>query len=60
MVDVPQAVVTNKAHGKMRDHAAAAVYVRDFDPIVSDEPPTRGGNDTGPSPLEYMLAALCA
>ncbi|MEL6150951.1 MAG: OsmC family protein [Chloroflexota bacterium] len=58
--DEPQAVVTNKAHGKMRDHAAAEVYVRDFAAVISDEPPSRGGNNTGPSPLEFMLVALCA
>lgn len=55
-----QVDVTNKAHGTMRDHTATAVYVRDFDPVISDEPPSRGGNNTGPSPLEYMLVALCA
>lgn len=63
MVDtspVPQALVTNKAHGQMKDHAATAVYVRDFAPVISDEPPSRGGNNAGPSPLEYLLVALCA
>jgi uncharacterized OsmC-like protein len=58
--DEPQAIVTNKARGKMRDHAAAEVYVRDFAAVISDEPPSRGGNNAGPSPLEYMLVALCA
>ncbi len=58
--DEPQALVTNKAHGKMMDHAAAKVFVRDFEGVVSDEPPSRGGNNQGPSPLEYMLVALCA
>ncbi len=52
--------VTNKAHGTMRDHAATAIYIRDFDPVLSDEPPSRGGNNTAPSPLELMLASLCA
>ena len=28
--------------------------------IVSDEPPRRGGEDRGPTPLEYVLVALCA
>lgn len=53
-------LVTNRANGKMIDHAASQIFVRDFDPIVSDEPPSRGGHDQGPSPLEYILAALCA
>lgn len=56
----PLPLVTNKAHGKMRDHTATEIYVRHFPPIISDEPPSRDGNDTGPSPLEYMLVALCA
>jgi uncharacterized OsmC-like protein len=55
-----QVDVLNKAHGKMRDHAATEVYVRNFAAVISDEPPSRGGNDSGPSPLEYMLVSLCA
>jgi uncharacterized OsmC-like protein len=39
---------------------AARVYVRDLAPLLADEPPARGGEDRGPSPLEYVLAALCA
>ncbi|MDH5606199.1 MAG: hypothetical protein OEY93_04875 [Anaerolineae bacterium] len=58
--DIQKHQVTNRARGEMIDHAAAHVYVRDFEPIISDEPPSRGGHDQGPSPLEYILAALCA
>ncbi|MDH5507382.1 MAG: hypothetical protein OEZ02_09185 [Anaerolineae bacterium] len=58
--DIEKNQVTNRAHGKMLDHAAAEVYVRDFSPVISDEPPSRGGHDQGPSPLEYILVALCA
>ena len=39
--------------------ARTAVYVRDFPPIYMDEPPAMGGGDAGPSPMEYVLAALC-
>ena len=53
-------VVTNRARGKMVSHAAAEMHVRDFPAIISDEPPSRGGNNQGPSPLEYILVALCA
>lgn len=53
-------IVTNRANGKMIDHAAAEVFVRDFPPTISDEPPSRGGKNRGPSPLEYILIALCA
>ena len=58
--DVPQHVVTNRARGKMLTHAAAEVFVRDFSGVISDEPPSRGGDNRGPSPLEYILIALCA
>lgn len=60
MSDQPSYIVTNWAHGKMLAHAAAEIYVRDFPPVISDEPPSRGGENRGPSPLEYILIALCA
>ncbi len=60
MSDQPDYIVTNLARGKMLTHAAAEIYVRDFPPIISDEPPSRGGENRGPSPLEYILVALCA
>lgn len=53
-------VVTNRAQGRMLTYAAAEVFVREFPGLVSDEPPARGGEDRGPSPLEYILVALCA
>jgi uncharacterized OsmC-like protein len=53
-------IVTNRARGKMVDHAAAEMYVRDFPAITSDEPPSRGGKDRGATPLEHILIALCA
>jgi uncharacterized OsmC-like protein len=31
-----------------------------FPPLVSDEPPSRGTQDRGRSPLELLLASLCA
>ncbi len=55
-----QYVVTNHAHGRMLSHSAAEIAVRQFPMLVSDEPPARGGQDRGPSPLEYLLVALCA
>lgn len=53
-------VVTNTARGEMLSRAAVAVHVREFPPVVSDEPPARGGENRGPSPLEYVLISLCA
>lgn len=60
MTDTPDYIVTNRARGKRISHAAAEVFVRDFAPVISDEPPSRGGENRGPSPLEYILIALCA
>lgn len=58
--DSPQYIVTNRAHGRMLSDSASEITVRHFPPLVSDEPPTRGGEDRAPSPLEYVLVALCA
>ena len=44
----------------MIGHAACAIHVRGFPPLISDEPPSRGGQDRGQSPLELLLASLCA
>lgn len=55
-----QVHVTNKARGKMRSHTATEIHIREFAPLLSDEPPQRGGTNSGPTPLEYMLAALVA
>jgi uncharacterized OsmC-like protein len=32
--------------------------IRGFEPLASDEPPALGGTDTGPNPVEQILAAL--
>lgn len=60
MKDTPDHIVVNKASGKMLTHSASQIQIRDLAPVISDEPPSRGGEDKGPSPLEYILAALCA
>ena len=59
MRDTPEDVVVNRAGGRMLTHAAAEVRVRDFT-VVSDEPESRGGENRAPTPLEYVLVALCA
>jgi putative redox protein len=62
VVDPPVAgdVVTNRARGEMLSHSATAIYVRDFPPFISDEPPSRGGEDRGQTPMELVLMSLCA
>jgi putative redox protein len=35
------------------------VYLREFPPLVTDEPKHRNGTDTAPTPLETVLGALC-
>jgi uncharacterized OsmC-like protein len=52
-------IVVNRASGRMLTHAASEIAVRNF-LVVSDEPPSRGGDDRAPTPLEYVLVALCA
>jgi putative redox protein len=53
-------VVTNRADAEMLDGKACAIHVREFPPLISDEPPSRGGDNRGQSPLELLLASLCA
>ena len=60
MKDTPDYIVVNRARGEMVTHSAAKIYIRDLEAVISDEPPARGGENRGPSPLEYILAALCA
>jgi len=60
MKDTPENIVINRAQGQMVTHSASKIQIRDLPPVISDEPPSRGGNNEGPSPLEYILAALCA
>ena len=60
MANLEQYIVVNVARGEMLTPASTAVHVRELPALVSDEPPSRGGENRGPSPLELVLAALCA
>jgi putative redox protein len=58
--DTPEDVVVNRARGAMIDSTGSELRVRELAPLISDEPPARGGQNRGPSPLELVLCALCA
>ena len=60
MNDTKDSLVINRVSGTMLTHSASQIQIRDLAPVISDEPPSRGGENKGPSPLEYILAALCA
>lgn len=46
------------AHVKWNGGFRSVATIRDFEPLSSDEPPELGGSDTGPNPVEQVLAAL--
>jgi uncharacterized OsmC-like protein len=52
-------VVVNRASGRWTGGMGTALQIRDF-AVVSDEPASRGGADTGPTPLELLMGSLCA
>ncbi|MGH2527184.1 MAG: OsmC family protein [Actinomycetota bacterium] len=58
--DAADYIVVNRARGRMLSPTSAEIVVRDHAPIVADEPPARGGENRGPTPLEFVLVALCA
>src|SRR3990172_6099311 len=63
MTGIPEGnayIVVNRAHGRMLTHSAGEIGVPPFPPRTSGEPAPRGGEDRAPSPLEYILVALCA
>ena len=58
--DTAEDVVVNCAGGRMLTSTATELRVRELEPLLSDEPPARGGENRGPSPLELVLCSLCA
>ncbi|WP_420643507.1 OsmC family protein [Candidatus Leptofilum sp.] len=59
MSQLPDYITVDKAHGVMQTHALTRVQVRDLSPVFVDEPPSRGGEDRAPTPMEHILIALC-
>jgi uncharacterized OsmC-like protein len=51
---------TSRVHGVMIDHTASQMQIRELPLVVSDEKPSSGGKNRGPSPLEFILSGLCA
>lgn len=46
------------AHLDWEDGTKNNALIRDFSPLVIDEPDLFGGTNKGPNPVEYMLAGL--
>jgi len=44
--------------GKWESGLKTSISIRDFAPVIVDEPANLGGTDEGPNPLEYVLAGL--
>ena len=47
-----------KASTQWEEDVRCSVSIRDFAPMIIDEPPELGGQDAGPNPVELVLAAL--
>jgi uncharacterized OsmC-like protein len=52
------AATTWNASVKWKGGFRSEATIREFEPIASDEPETLGGTDSGPNPVEQILAAL--
>ncbi|GJM42659.1 MAG: hypothetical protein DHS20C20_29410 [Ardenticatenaceae bacterium] len=59
MSQLPDYITVDTAHGVMQTHALTRVQVRDLSPVFVDEPPSRGGEDRAPTPMEHILIGLC-
>jgi len=44
--------------GKWESGLKTSISIRDFSPLIVDEPKSLGGTDEGPNPVEYVLAGL--
>lgn len=46
------------AHINWKDGTENNVFIRDFAPIIIDEPAQLGGTDKGPNPVEYLISGV--
>lgn len=46
------------AHSQWQSGVQTHSQIRDFSPVVMDEPTVLGGENQGPNPLEYLVASL--
>ncbi|WP_019415977.1 OsmC family protein [Paenisporosarcina sp. TG20] len=44
--------------GKWESGLKTSISIRNFSPLIVDEPKSLGGTDEGPNPVEYVLAGL--
>lgn len=59
ILDEPEVADTKwNAQVKWKGGFRSEATIRDFEPLPSDEPPALGGSNTGPNPVEQVLAAL--
>lgn len=50
--------VVFKASTQWEEDVRCSATIRDFTPMIIDEPPELGGQNAGPNPVELVLAAL--
>lgn len=51
-------LITIHTSGQWDGGLKNSVFIREFSPIIVDEPKFLGGTDEGPNPIEYVLGAL--
>lgn len=51
-------VITVQAQTQWTSGVRSISQIRDFSPVIMDEPVALGGKDTGANPMEYVVAAL--
>lgn len=51
-------IITVQAQTTWQSGVQSSSQIRDFAPVIMDEPVALGGKDTGANPMEYLVAAL--